>query len=572
MRSRSGFAAMWVVGSAIVLAAWLLPATTTAKTGQMGSFGGVTVAGSPYRYAAFPPRTPGNPTTVARIARDGGQVSRWWSLPGSFLVPAVAAGPDSGGGLSADGETLVLSGVWRSYPPRVSRFAVLKTLFNYEWHGPGQPPHFRRFPKFIDLPGAFSFNAISPDGATVYLNQYRRHGAEPNADVELGSADDFEIRALDVESGKLAPRPLAASGSREGELTGLPLTRASSGDGRWTYTLQLSDRGAPYLLILDTVAGRAIAADLPQLRKPAAHFPVAHFLRLRLEADGRRLTVFSRDPDLEGARPLLRIDTSDYTAQPARSDTASIGAISWLSVEPASRDPLLAFAQTPRHPGNLLLRVGPVGHSSGGRAIGLRQSGDPAIEGELLVFGCIHGDECAGRAIRPVMGAGCPDPASDVFLVPNLNPDGFALGSRLNGHGVDLNRNFPAGWKPIGQRGDPQYSGPHPFSEPETRLAARIVRQLEPEVTIWFHQHDGSRAFVRAWAQSAPAARQFARLSQLPFHLLPWPAGTAPNWQNHRFPGTSSFVVELPAGTLDHGLRARLDGAVVRLGRKVGED
>jgi hypothetical protein len=26
---------------------------------------------------------------------------------------------------------------------------------------------------------------------------------------------------------------------------------------------------------------------------------------------------------------------------------------------------------------------------------------------------------------------------------------------------------------------------------------------------------------------------------------MPWLAGTAPNWQNHRFPGASSFVVEI---------------------------
>src|SRR6185312_15945210 len=181
----------------------------------------------------------------------------------------------------------------------------------------------------------------------------------------------------------------------------------------------------------------------------------------------------------------------------------------------------------------------------------------------LLVFGCIHGDECAGRVIRPVMGAGCPDPASDVYLVPNLDPDGFAVGSRLNGRGVDLNRNFAGEWRPIGRRGDPQYSGPQPFSEPETRLAARIVRLVEPEATIWFHQHSGGHAFVRAWGQSAPSARHSARLSPLPFHLLPWPAGTAPNWQNHRFPGTSSFVVELPTGRLGRDLRTRLDSSIV---------
>jgi protein MpaA len=239
-------------------------------------------------------------------------------------------------------------------------------------------------------------------------------------------------------------------------------------------------------------------------------------------------------------------------------------------------DGLLAFARAPRRPGNLLARRDVVGHSAAGRPIGLLQRGDPAIAGELLVFGCIHGDECAASGIEPLApGSGCPDPASDIFLVRNLNPDGLATGSRLNGRGVDLNRNFPSDWRPIGQRGDPQYSGPKPFSEPETRLAARIIRALDPKVTIWFHQHDHPRPLVRAWGPSAPAARTFARLARMPFHLMPWPAGTAPNWQNHRFPGTSSFVVELPPGALAPEGRSRLDNAIVRIARQlaqVGED
>jgi murein peptide amidase A len=239
---------------------------------------------------------------------------------------------------------------------------------------------------------------------------------------------------------------------------------------------------------------------------------------------------------------------------------------------PPSR--FLAFSQTPRRPGNLLARRGLAGHSAAERPIGLLQRGDPAREGEVLVFGCIHGDECAAREIQhPLLpGSGCPDPASDVYLVPNLNPDGFALGSRLNGRGVDLNRNFPAEWRSIGTRGSPQYSGPRPFSEPETRLAARIVRRLRPEVTIWFHQHHAPRSLVRAWGQSVPAARRFASLAGLPFRRLPWLAGTAPNWQNRSFPGTSSFVVELPWGPLAAGTASRLGRAIALLAREVGED
>jgi hypothetical protein len=38
--------------------------------------------------------------------------------------------------------------------------------------------------------------------------------------------------------------------------------------------------------------------------------------------------------------------------------------------------------------------------------------------------------------------------------------------------------------------------------------------------------------------------------------------GTAPNWQNHRFPGAASFVVELPRGTLGPAAAARHARAV----------
>jgi protein MpaA len=240
----------------------------------------------------------------------------------------------------------------------------------------------------------------------------------------------------------------------------------------------------------------------------------------------------------------------------------------------SARAGFLSFALTPRHPGNLVARRGVAGHSAAGRPIGLLQRGDPGRDGEVLVFGCIHGDECAAQEIQhPLLpGSGCPDPASDIYLVPNLNPDGFSLGTRLNGRGVDLNRNFPAAWKSIGTRGNPQYSGPRPFSEPETRLAARIVRTLRPEVTIWFHQHHASRPLVRAWGQSVTAARRFAGLAGLPFRRLPWLAGTAPNWQNHSFPGTASFVVEFPRGPFSERTQSRLGRAISLLAREVGED
>ena len=72
---------------------------------------------------------------------------------------------------------------------------------------------------------------------------------------------------------------------------------------------------------------------------------------------------------------------------------------------------------------------------------------------------------------------------------------------------------------------------------------------------------------MRAWGGSVPTARRYAHLAGVPFRLLPWLAGTAPNWQNHRLPGTASFVVELPPGRLSPAAAARYARAVLRLGQ-----
>ena len=179
----------------------------------------------------------------------------------------------------------------------------------------------------------------------------------------------------------------------------------------------------------------------------------------------------------------------------------------------------------------------------------------------ILVVGCIHGDECAGTAVVRRLVAAAP-PRSDLLVVPNLNPDGAAAGTRQNGRGVDLNRNFPSEWRRIESRWDPQYSGPSPLSERESRFAARLILKLRPRITIWFHQ---PQAVVRAWGQSIPEARRFARLAGASFRSIRWPAGTAPNWQNHRFPGTASFVVELPPGRLSDTAADRYARAILRL-------
>ena len=152
---------------------------------------------------------------------------------------------------------------------------------------------------------------------------------------------------------------------------------------------------------------------------------------------------------------------------------------------------------------------------------------------------------------------------ADLWIVPDLNPDGHAHGYRQNAHGVDLNRNWSSGWQPGGRPWDFQYPGPGPFSEPETRIARNLIDRIKPQVTIWYHQHLN---LVWAWGPSSSAGRIYARAAEDALLPPPWLQGTATNWQNHHLLGAASFTVELPSGQLTPLQVRRQVQAVLALG------
>ena len=204
-------------------------------------------------------------------------------------------------------------------------------------------------------------------------------------------------------------------------------------------------------------------------------------------------------------------------------------------------------------------RVVVLGRSLDGRVIRAVEVGDRAGI-RVLVVGCVHGNECAGMAITTRLERTTPR-GVDLWIVPVLNPDGRAARTRGNARGVDLNRNFPWRWRRM--RGFYE-SGPHPLSEPEARIAYRLILRLRPRVSIWFHQH-----LDLVWASGGDRAveRRFARLSGLPYHALPPLDGSAISWQNHTLPGTTAFAAELPAGELSAAAVARDVAAVLAIAR-----
>jgi protein MpaA len=206
----------------------------------------------------------------------------------------------------------------------------------------------------------------------------------------------------------------------------------------------------------------------------------------------------------------------------------------------------------------------PLGRSEDGRLIVAYRVGNPDGT-RVLVVGCIHGNEYAGipiaRALEHV------HTTLDLWIVPNINPDGYAHGTRQNARGVDLNRNWSYDWPGGGRPWDTYYPGPRPFSERESRIGRRLLLRVKPQVTIWYHQHMN---LVWAWLGGSRPGRVYAQAVGMRFyhhHNLP---GTAINWQNHNLPQTGAFDVELPPGSLSPADVRRHAHAVLAVGAAVG--
>jgi protein MpaA len=191
-----------------------------------------------------------------------------------------------------------------------------------------------------------------------------------------------------------------------------------------------------------------------------------------------------------------------------------------------------------------------LGRSEGNRPIVAWEVGDPAARRVQLIVGCIHGDETAGIRVAAALERVRPPAGTLRWIVPDLNPDGIAAGTRQDGRGVDLNRNFPWHWRRSGSPGSTFSAGPHAASERETQIAMRLIHRIQPNVSIWFHQHldvvdesGGDLALIRRFARGV--GLRTATLTHYP--------GGVVNWENATMPGTTAFVVELPAGSVTRG-------------------
>ncbi|WP_169294749.1 DUF2817 domain-containing protein [Advenella sp. EE-W14] len=77
----------------------------------------------------------------------------------------------------------------------------------------------------------------------------------------------------------------------------------------------------------------------------------------------------------------------------------------------------------------------------------------------------------------------------EFVVMPLVNPWGLNHGSRTNVNQVDINRNFPVGWIPLGEPGDYFYSSTAALTEPEAQYAWQVIQDEKPDIYIDIHSY-----------------------------------------------------------------------------------
>jgi hypothetical protein len=227
-------------------------------SGANANAGGITNSALGVNYVVVPA---GRGTVVGRIDKRTGRLAAAHYLKEHFDMPAVAL-DGTPGGLSAGGRTLVLIRPRAAFPQRRTTLAVID----------GDNLQVR---DTIRLRGDFSYDALSPDGRTLYLIQY----------TSRRDVTRYAVRAYDLQRARMIDGRIVDQREPDEDMSGYPITRATSAHGRWAYTLYDGNEH-PFVHALDTVRRQAFCIDLDALEK-ADLFD----MRLDLATDGQSLAV-----------------------------------------------------------------------------------------------------------------------------------------------------------------------------------------------------------------------------------------------------------------------------------------
>lgn len=133
-----------------------------------------------------------------------------------------------------------------------------------------------------------------------------------------------------------------------------------------------------------------------------------------------------------------------------------------------------------------------------------------------MYVGGIHGTEPSSTSLmRAWLGELENNPTryagKRIVVVPAINPDGLAAGTRTNSRGVNLNRNFPTdNWSKSIKDTDGTHTsggGESPLSEPEAAALAKLSTDYNPRLLLSFHAIGGLAIGDQGGYSAAYAAR-----------------------------------------------------------------
>jgi hypothetical protein len=266
--------------SVAVLTCSLAPAAAGVgpSLGTVEGLGGVLAANGEVRYVTA---LGAGSTTLSALDADGRSL-RSARISGSWGIPRVTLNGATGG-LSADGHMLVLGDNTTpggSLRPR-SGFAVVdtRTLTAKD---------------VIHLRGDFSFDALSPQGAILYLIQH----------ASSSDVTSYRVRAYDLRARRLLPGAIADKRQSNWDMNGYPVARATSTNGRWIYTLYQQGGNYPFVHALDTMNRTAVCIGLPWQWASSGQAIASATLRL---AGGKLLIAGGR-----GSSTRFELDTRTF--------------------------------------------------------------------------------------------------------------------------------------------------------------------------------------------------------------------------------------------------------------------
>ncbi len=216
----------------------------------------------------------------------------------------------------------------------------------------------------------------------------------------------------------------------------------------------------------------------------------------------------------------------------------SVALVAPLSVIVVSGSPASADSKRPA-----VIEKRVIGQSVKGRDIVAWRLGTPTSKKKVLLLAAMHGDEKGAVKTLRALRDGRPIKGADIWVVPVVNPDGYARNTRQNARGVDLNRNFGAKWRRIGGATN---SGRKAFSEPETKAIRDFANRIDPTYTVSYHQPlngiDIRDTGNKAWAKRLAAQ---IRLPKKSFDCFSRCFGTYSMWFRAKHRQGAVITVEM---------------------------